>query len=75
MGNITVSNNLDPDQARQNVGPDLCLQRISHKLSLAEKRVNLHISKKWAFFVIDPVRHSDDLLHHKIFMKIEENYP
>ena len=29
---VTVSNNLDPDQARQNVGPDLgpnCLQRIS----------------------------------------------
>ena len=29
---IGVSNNLDPDQARQNVGPDLgpnCLQRLS----------------------------------------------
>ena len=40
LGNITVSNNLDPDQARQNVGPDLgpdCLQRISLKLLLAEK--------------------------------------
>ena len=29
---ITVSNSLDPDQARQNVGPDMhpnCLQRLS----------------------------------------------
>ena len=35
-----MSNNLDPDQARRNVGPDLgpnCLQRISLKLPLAEK--------------------------------------
>ena len=30
---VRVSNSLDPDQARQNVGPDLnpnCLQMLSH---------------------------------------------
>ena len=42
---IRVSDSLDPDQARQNVGPDLdpnCLQRLSadKKVLLAGKELN-----------------------------------
>ena len=38
---IRVSNSLDPDQARQNVGPDLgpnCLQRLSADKNVCRER-------------------------------------
>ena len=43
---MRVSNSLEPDQARRNVGPDLgpnCLQRLSAK-TLADKEIKL---KEW----------------------------
>ena len=46
MNRIRVSNSLEPDQARQNVGPDLapnCLQKLSAD-DTSRQRVNLHAS-------------------------------
>ena len=45
---IRVSNNLDPDQAQQNIGPDLdpnCLQRLS-ALAGKEKSEALKVNNK-----------------------------
>ena len=42
---LSVSNSLDPDQARQNVGPDLgpnCLQWLSVDTTLVGKELNIY---------------------------------
>ena len=47
---IRVSNSLDPDQARQNVGPDLgsnCLQRLSADITGKELNTKQLVDTFW----------------------------
>ena len=55
---IAVSNSLDPDQAKQNVGPDLgpnCSQRLSssrQNLSLAVKELRNLVVKRLSYLYL-----------------------
>ena len=63
MNTIRVSSSFDPDQARQNVGPDLdsnCLQRLSADDKLATCKALVKGKSTLSTILVDHIMLNDD---------------